>query len=209
LVLLMFVAFNVFLVFVYVAHFGEADGREAHSYFRYNSHLSLLMMLALTLGGRELIGAERIALWPLVRFDLAMPQPVLWDLSKTFAERLKDGERVAVVAPGDNGTLLLSLKGYLALTQPRRSELDLVLMAEPGAEALDGLARRGFDKAIVTCAAAIGLDSDAPEAVLLERGADGWTITLRQRYRIAVGKDWMAQFPTEPFCGSRQLASLP
>jgi hypothetical protein len=231
LVLLMFLAFNVFLVFVYVAHFGDADGREAHSYFRYNSHLSLLMMLALTLAGRELVRARRVALWPpatlwmprllvaltllapvaflkKVRFDLSMPQPVLWDLSKTFAQRLKDGERVAVVAPGDNGTLLLSLKGYLALTQPRRSELDLVLMAEPGAEALDGLARRGFDKAIVTCASAIGLDSDASEAVLLERGAEGWNVTLRQRYRIAVGKDWMAQFPTEPFCGSRQLASL-
>jgi hypothetical protein len=232
LVLLIFVAFNAFLVFAYVVHFGGADGEEAHSYFRYNSHLSLLMMLAFSLAGRELYRihppelAPALARWmprlllaltvvaPVVflkkvRFDLAMPQPVLWDLSRTFAERLKDSERVALVAPGDNGTLLLNLRGYLALTRPRRSDLDLVPMADSGPSVLRRLSEDGFAKAIVTCAASIGLGSDLAEAVLLERGADGWAVTLRQPYRLTPGMDWMAQFPIEPFCGGEHRVSEP
>ena len=231
---LVFLAFNAFLVFAYVAHFGEADGREAHSYFRYNSHLSLLMMLALTLAGRELYRGRSLGRWPRlglwaprvavalalaapivflkkVRFDLAQPQPVLWALSKSFAPRLNDGDRVAVLAPGDNGTLLLNLRGYLALTEPRRSGLDLVLLSDAGPAALDAVSASGIGKAIVTCAARVGIPSAEPEAVLLERGGGvgttpsyvlprGWSVTLRQPYSLTVGKDWMAQFPTEPFC---------
>ncbi len=230
LVLIMFLAFNVFLIFAYVAHFGDADGRQAHSYFRYNSHLSLLMMLALTLAGSERFRARPIPLRPLlavwapriavtlallapvlflrkVRFDLAMPQPVLWDLSKAFAGQLSDGERIAVIAPGDNGTLLLTLRGYLALTQPRLSGLELVELVDGDAKALDGLSDRGFKKAIVTCAAQMGLASDAPEAVLLERGAGGWSVAARSAYRIRPGKDWMAQFPAGPFCVRQQATS--
>ncbi|MBI1774833.1 MAG: hypothetical protein HYR63_05740 [Proteobacteria bacterium] len=232
LVLITFLAFNAFLVFTYVAHFGDDDGRQAHSYFRYNSHLSLLMMLALTLGAREFYRAYPIRLRPgvspwaarlavavtllapliflkKVRFDLAMPQPVLWDLAKRFAERLRDGDQVALIAPGDNGTVLLNLRGYLALTAPRRSELAFTLVSEGGAKALAELPARGIEKAIVTCAARIGLASDGPEAVMLEHGAGGWTITARSPYTIGLGRDWMAQFPTEPFCDRQQSTVAP
>ncbi len=47
------VVYNLFLFAAYVAHFEGRMGIEAHSYFRYNTHLGLLLMAALVLFMRD------------------------------------------------------------------------------------------------------------------------------------------------------------
>jgi len=54
-----FVLYNGFLIVTYIAHFSAEMAAEAHSYFRYNTHLSLVLMLSLARRGdfRDRAGA--------------------------------------------------------------------------------------------------------------------------------------------------------
>ncbi len=47
------IVYNLALLGAYVAHFEGQMGIEAHSYFRYNTHLGLLLMAALVLYARD------------------------------------------------------------------------------------------------------------------------------------------------------------
>jgi len=51
--MVLLVVYNAFLILVYVIHMGPVAGEAAHSYFRYMTHLSLLMTLALTTVARD------------------------------------------------------------------------------------------------------------------------------------------------------------
>lgn len=53
-----FLFYNGFILVTYIAHFSPEMSAEAHSYFRYNTHLGLLLMMALLLLARDLV-AER------------------------------------------------------------------------------------------------------------------------------------------------------
>src|SRR6185312_9337411 len=48
-----FIVYNLALIGAYVAHFEGQMGIEAHSYFRYNTHLGLLLMGTLVLYARN------------------------------------------------------------------------------------------------------------------------------------------------------------
>ncbi len=59
-----YVLYSAALVFAYVALFPTAMGSDAHSYFRYSTHLALLMMVAIVLlgaggGARARVARER------------------------------------------------------------------------------------------------------------------------------------------------------
>ena len=45
--------YTLFLIFTYVAHFAGDIGASAHSFFRYNTQLELLAMLAIVALARE------------------------------------------------------------------------------------------------------------------------------------------------------------
>src|SRR5439155_26245920 len=113
-----FVLYNLYLMAAYIAHFPGEMSAEAHSFFRYNTHLALILVLALTLVARDLLvgrgflrrfqcpaGAALVALALLLpigfayrlRFDLVMRQPLVWDPGSKLKPHLKDGDRLAVL----------------------------------------------------------------------------------------------------------------
>jgi hypothetical protein len=192
-----FVLYNGFLVVTYIAHFSATMASEAHSYFRYNTHLSLILVLSLALAVWELcpapLGRPRFRrcavaavialalLGPLafagrLRFDLAMPQPVVWGLASDVKPYLKDGDRLALLLPGDDGEVGELLTGYLASAPPRRRGLDTLRLETGDASALDAAATRGYDRAFVSCTPGGLLGLPAGRAALLTRGDGGWQV---------------------------------
>ena len=92
--------YNLYLMAAYVAHFPGEMSAEAHSFFRYNTHLALVLVLTLALVARDLLvesgllrrfyspagaalvapGAGAVGFAYRLRFDLVMPQPLVWEL---------------------------------------------------------------------------------------------------------------------------------
>lgn len=241
----MFPVYTAFLLFVYVAHMGGTIGAGAHSYYRYQSHLGLLMMLCAAVllhrlvetataahGGmppavyRALRAAPAVAVVLILacpfafaqrlRFDLDQPQPIIWDLAKRVAGRVAPGERLALVLPGDNGSVSLMLRGVLDLTPPRRSGLDIFDATEaagidaPASAALEAAQRAGYDRVLVSCARLDAGSGNVLAAALLRRnsaGADGWTVEEAWPYPSLPPRiRWLGAFADEPLChGSRAV----
>ena len=187
-----FVLYNLFLVVTYIAHFSPEMSAEAHSFFRYNTHLSLMLVLALALAARELWPALWPALWtsrrirrpaavatialavcsPVafaerLRFDIEMPQPLVWDLAGELKPFLHDGDRLALLLPGDDGEIGQMLSDYLASAPPRRRGLDILRRPTADAAALDAAAAGGYDLALISC-------TPAGKAALMKHEAAGW-----------------------------------
>jgi hypothetical protein len=165
--------YNGALLFTYVAHFEGEIGAAAHSYFRYNTHLGLSLVLSLVLMARE---ANREHRWQLsarvtrlaavaviaavlatplaflgyLRFDLEPPQQRAWFLADRVRAALRGDERLALILPGDNGSLDTMLEGIIRLTAPRHPSADLRAYSW-SIEALDQLHRAGYPRAIVSC----------------------------------------------------------
>src|SRR5258707_15633848 len=98
----------------YIAAFPPEMSVEAHSYFRYNTHLSLVLVLSLALAARDfgaaawLLRHDRlrlasaavlvlavlapVAFAKRLRLDLDMPQPFVWDLAKKSSLHFQEGE---------------------------------------------------------------------------------------------------------------------
>src|SRR5207253_10475514 len=182
-----FVLYNLYLMAAYIAHFPGEMSSAAHSYFRYNTHLALVLVLSLALVLRDVAiagglirhwqgpaGAAVIAFALLVpigfayrlRFDLVMPQPLVWDLAEKLKPYLKDGDRLALLLPGDNGSLADMLSGVLTDVPPRR-RVTLLRRQTGDAAALADAADEGYPLALISC-------TSAGSAVLFEHGADGW-----------------------------------
>ena len=190
-----FFLYNGFLVVTYIAHFSAEMASEAHSYFRYNTHLSLILVLALALAACELAaplwarhGARGgvaalvvgvallapVAFAERLRFDIEMPQPLVWDLAAELKPYLHDGDRLALLLPGDDGEVGDLLGSYLASAPPRRRGLDLKRYTTADAATLDQAAAAGYDLAVISCTPQ-GLDDLPPgEAALLKHDASGW-----------------------------------
>jgi hypothetical protein len=175
------------LLAAYIAHFPGEMSSEAHSYFRYNTHLALVLVLSLALVLRDLATAGRLVrrwqgpggalvialalLAPIgfayrLRFDLVMPQPLVWDLAGKLKPYLKDGDRLALLLPGDNGSLADMLSGVLTDVAPRR-RLTLLHRQTADDAALAEAVGQGYPLALISC---------TPEgsAALLQHGPDGW-----------------------------------
>lgn len=184
--------YNVFLVFTYIAHFAEE-----HSYFRYSTHLSLLMMLALTAtlrpavarwiaradaARRRLFATAAIALVLVLpvafvgflRFDLAPPLPEFSALGHRIARFVKPGGRLALLLPGDNGSVASMLRGVILFTPPRRPDLTFRVEDKADAATLDAVGKAGYTLAFLSCTPP-GLDgTPAKVAALMTQGRDGW-----------------------------------
>ena len=190
--------FNLFLLFTYVAHFPAVWAVNAHSYFRYMSQLSLVVVLGLVSwlqpaiaawlarrtprqrrlaarGAVALAAVLPLAAAPLLRFDLDAPQPLLWTMASNTAALLHDGDRLALVVPGDGDDAAGSLlRGVLLFTPPRRQHLDFRSELAANQAALDDAHAHGFDHALVTCAPAALGGLGAGQAGLLAYGEDKW-----------------------------------
>jgi hypothetical protein len=199
------VLFNGFLVVTYVVHFPAGMAADAHSYFRYASQLSLVVILALTVAARPFAaywltkvpararyaGAAAVvlvlaippAIAGMLRYDLGQPQPLLWDLGHRAAAEIQPGDRLALLVPGDVYDSVGSmLRGVILFTAPRRPGLDIQTRTEADPDTLEAVARAGYTLALISCAP-VGLNGVPPgEAVLLHHAADGWQLVQAWPY---------------------------
>jgi hypothetical protein len=108
-----------------------------------------------------------------LRYDLQMPQPVYWDYARQVAERLDENDRLALVLPGDNGSVASMMRAVIRWTTPHRG-VDIRIEKRATPDTLAELAAAGYDRALVTCAPPgfAGLASGG--AFFLEHAADGW-----------------------------------
>jgi len=218
----LFVLYNAFLLLTYLAAFPVEMSVAAHSYFRYNTHLSLVLVLALALAVRDLaaaswpqrsrsarVGAAVLALALLapvafvkrLRFDLDMPQPLVWGLAKHLAPYLHDGDRLALLLPGDNDSVASMLAGVLADTPPRRRRLDLLRRNRADPATLDEALRLGYPLALISCTAKGWEDVPPGQAALLRREAEGWRLVAAWPYPATAAKQrWQHILSWGPLC---------
>ncbi len=165
--------FNAFLVFIYIAHFDGVMSANAQSYYRFNTELALLLMVALVLvlraplGDRFAAGRWRrvvpgiaviaalllpVGFFERVRFDLRRARHVPWGVAEWVAPELAPGDRLAVVATGATRDTAQALGAYLNLLAPRTR---VVALRDDGVAIVPALAAGGFDRLLVTCAGAL------------------------------------------------------
>jgi hypothetical protein len=220
----LFLLYNCFLLLTYIVVFPVAMSEAAHSYFRYNTHLSLVLVLALALGVRDAVPADwfenrrsrpaaaivvavallaPLAFVKRLRFDLDMPQPLVWSFGKKLAPYLHDGERLALLLPGDNGSVATMLAGVLADTTPRRRGLLVLRRDRADQAALDEAAARGYRLAFISCAPKSWRDVPPGEAALLRDGGNGWRLVTAWPYPPHDTKhEWQHILSWQPLCRS-------
>ena len=191
------VLFNGFLLFTYVAHFPAAWALGAHSYFRYNTQISLLLMLGFVVALRPWLahwlvvrpavvrkGASvavaaalllPVAAAPLLRFDRDPPQPELRQLGNAAASYLRPTDKIALLLPRDTDDSVGSyLRGALLFTEPRRPDLEFRTETDVTPMTLGTVAAAGFRVALITCAPPGIPGVPAGDAALLRDAPNGW-----------------------------------
>jgi hypothetical protein len=190
--------YNLALLGAYVAHFEGEMGIEAHSYFRYNTHLGLLLMATLVLFARDWRWSEFGERWrravptlvvllallaPLpflrmLRFDLEVPNLRAYRLAHEAATRIADGDKLLLILPGDNGTLPPTIEGVLRDLPPRRPNVVLGVASD----AATGFADKDYSRALLSCAPSDTAPALSGEGELLRRRAGEWQIEARWLY---------------------------
>ena len=140
---------------------------------------------------------------PYLRFDLAAPQPTVWALAKKAGALLRDGDKVALVVPGDTDDALGSmLRGVLLFTPPRRRALDIRTESAAADAALADAAAHGYTRALVSCSPPGGLAGLPPGTagmVAFEQGA--WHPLAVWPYPADLGrKHFTALLPRASLC---------
>jgi hypothetical protein len=214
-----FLFYSAFLLAIYVVHF-----QDEHDFFRYNTHLSLLLVLVLALAARDRLAASPlgrgwqpaatkmalavmlvapVAAAPLLRFDQDMPQPRARFAARHLTLGLKDDDRVALVLPDDNKTAGNVLTAMLRFTPPRRRDLDITISTTADADAFAQLARDGIRLAFLSCTDAAPLPLP-PGAAALLRFSDGvWSPVAVWPYPPAPPRhwwNWTGYVASQPFC---------
>jgi hypothetical protein len=214
--------YNGFLLLSYIGLFSSEMSAQAHSFFRYNTHLALVMVLALALAVRDLgvggwllgrraqaagcLALAAAVVAPLgyayrLRFDLDMPQPLVRTLAANLKQYLVDGDRLALLLPGDNDSVAKMIAGVLADTPPRRRGLDLLRRNTADPATLDEAARLGYRLALISCVPKGWEDLPPEQAVLLRHQADGWYLLAAWPYPAhAAERRWQDILAWGPLC---------
>ncbi len=192
-----FVAYTLFLIFIYIAHFGGWP----QSYWRFNTHLGYFGFAAAAYGGARLwrrwgrplpdrrLGIAAVALVLVLefallrywRFDLEQPKPMLRRTGIDMAESLPRNAKVVALIPGDNGNFSWILRYYVTIDRPDLS----VITVRSVAAAREQLARTGPPVLVWSyCGTAememaFGLSLPGTAAVLLARDGSGWRLVRR------------------------------
>jgi hypothetical protein len=214
-----FVLYNGFLVLTYIGHFPGVMSLEAHSYFRYNTHLSLLVLLGLVLAARDVVSeasglasrrrlAGAVAIGAILvvpigfagrlRFDQEPPQPLIWSLARELAPHLAEDDRLALLMPGDNSSTGTMLGGALRFAAPRRPSLDL--REFPSGDPAEARAA-GYRLAFLSCTDGNGLGLPPHAAALLRLGETGWrSIEIWPYPEAADTSRWNRNLSGQPLC---------
>lgn len=202
-----FLGYNAFLLFTYVAVFGEGEGARAASFWRYNMHVALLGAAfgAYLVGvlSRRWLGVRTppravlpvllalalllpLALAPKLRFDREQPKPHFRAVATYIEPLIPRAARLTVFDPEGTGE-----SGIMTFYHLRRADSGVTwigagtsLTAERIATLFAG---NSPDFVLVhsgagVVAAATGLALEPRVSYLLRRRADGWTIAGRWPY---------------------------
>jgi hypothetical protein len=225
LAVLVFVLYTGFLLLAYVGQFPEEWSSHAHSYFRWSAHVALILVLAFvrlawqylrqiraapvlrTAGTCLCIGfvTAPLAFAERLRFDQVMPQPLVWGLAKMTARHLNDDHLVALVLPGDNGSVATMLELGVRL-RARPDHMPDFIMTPPDAgisHALEKAAMRGATLAVVSCVPPDLADLPARSAAVLRRSKTTWSPVEIRPYAEPLPERWTPLLASEPFCKSR------
>jgi hypothetical protein len=211
-----FLIYNGFLVLTYIGHFPGVMSLEAHSYFRYNTHLALLILLGLVLAMREAVAvpagrrrlvngiaivailAAPIGFTQRLRFDLEAPQPLIWSLAEHLAPHLAPDDRLALLLPRDNTSTGTMLSGALRFGEPRRPDLDL--REFPSGDPAEAQAA-GYRRAVLSCTDGNGLGLPPHGAALLDWSDGGWRLVEFWPYPALPEKPrWNQNLSGAPLC---------
>jgi hypothetical protein len=136
-----------------------------------------------------------------LRFDLDMPQPLVRKLADDLKPYLADGDRLALLLPGDNDSVATMIAGVLADTPPRRHMLDLLRRNAADAATLDEAAGLGYPLALISCTPNGLGDLPAGQAVLLRHEPDGWRLLRAWPYPPhAAERRWQHILSWPPLC---------
>ncbi len=218
----LFLFYNGFIFFTYIAVFPRVMSVAAHSYFRYNTNLSLILVSSLALAARDLgfarvlrergLRAASMAMPALMlfaplacigflRFDLDMPQPLVWNLAGKLAPYLKNGNRLALVLPGDNGSVNAMLSSLLRFGPRRHPGLRILYRTSADRETFADLARRGYTTVFLSCTEDGLFGLPRREAALLSLKAGRWRKIASWPYpaNMANGR-WQYILSWRPLC---------
>lgn len=218
-----FVLYNIFLLLTYVALFTPEMSADAHSFFRYNTHLSMLLVLALTTLGRALYEergwapswrARRFAAGILVlavlavpvgfakrlRFDLVMPEPLVRALGHDLGRLLKPDDKLALILPGDNNSVAVMLQSVLRYETPRLPRVELAVLRSFDDRTLPTLESQGIGKAFLSCSPDGANPLPAHRAVLLVRSPEGWQTVAVWRYPTPDKTRWTPLLSASALC---------
>lgn len=200
-VAIVFLGYNAFLFFSYVAAFGSEDALRAASYWRYNMHLAPLAAAFAVFGGgllwrRHLAGrlkgkrlawipvaavlALSLAAAPKLRFDRAPPGPQLRLVAERAAALIPPGAPFAVLDPLGSGESAMFAKYYAGSRAPMvgyKARHD-----DTGAAALRGFLSRTTPATLVVYSVtpdlnqALGTELRPGAAYLLSRDGNRWTV---------------------------------
>ncbi|MDE1967605.1 MAG: hypothetical protein KGI92_01755 [Alphaproteobacteria bacterium] len=213
--------YNAALLVSYIGHFSGQMAADAHSFFRYNTHLTLLLMVTLVLmlraparawftglplGRRQWLGGLAIAVFigcpvaflHFLRFDLETPQLRAWDLAKHLAAAVGPDDRVALILPGDGGSLFPVLEGLVRMTPPRRPNLVLDDLPTLASDTFAKLTANRW--ALISCTPSGMAGVPEGEAALFAHGTNGWTLVDQWRYPPADDGHWSRVIALAPLC---------
>jgi len=128
-----------------------------------------------------------------LRFDLEPAALRVWELARHVAPELANGARVALVLPGDNGSVAAMLEVALRDTGARRPGLDLRAVDDAAPATLDRLAAEGYDTAVLSCTGDGG-------AALLRHDEHGWRTEAVWRYALTRPGRWSHVLAYAPLC---------
>ncbi|HWE76512.1 MAG TPA: hypothetical protein VG328_25335 [Stellaceae bacterium] len=220
-----FILYNLALLGAYVAHFEGQMGIEAHSYFRYNTHLGLLLMGTIVLYARDwrwsaFGGSWRRAMptavvllallvpFPflrMLRFDLEVPNLRAYQLAHEAATRIGDDAKLLLLLPGDNGTVPPTIEGVLRDLPPRRPNVEI------GVATTDDefmRAENSYPLALLGCATSDMAEVVPPgEGALLRR--ELLPHTIERQYKWRAEATWTYPPPPPGARWSQVLAPAP
>jgi hypothetical protein len=219
-----FLVYNAALLYAYIAHFPETMSSQAHSYFRYNTHLGLLLVLALVLLSRDAaeariarlnsvfqrIGAGVViaaallvpfAFLHVVRFDLEQPELRASRIASNAAAEIGDRDRVALLLPGDNGSLATVLETELRDFAPRHPDVTVKALRVLGPDTLRDLAEENYDIALLSCALQPILGVSPGQGAILRRSGNEWNIVRTWSYEVPGPRErWSHVIAEAPLC---------
>ena len=191
-----FLGYNAFLVFTYIASFGGYDARNALSFWRYNMHVGALdaASWAYLAGlwwrkrnregihpawGRAAVAVALIfplVMAPKLRFDIRAPKLYVRAIGPEIDRLLPDGARLAIVDPRDAGFYSKLMRYVL---YPRTQVVGSLFYDPPTDQILKALADNRATHAWVhtqtaAARAAFGLPLPDGASYLLAKESDGW-----------------------------------